>query len=101
MLTTPNCSLLFQVILAIFVPYFYPEAKNGVDFRGLDSRLWCKDFVIVLLGERSFSHHQYCEDIIIERPIDVGVTEAVTQVEAMPTLALLWVRARMVGRLHI
>ena len=26
MLTTPNCSLLFQVILAIFVPYFYPEA---------------------------------------------------------------------------
>ena len=33
MLTTPNCSLLFRVILAIFVPYFYPEAKIGVDFR--------------------------------------------------------------------
>jgi hypothetical protein len=32
-LTTPNCSLLFQVILAIFVPYFYPEAKFGAKFR--------------------------------------------------------------------
>ena len=41
-LTTPNCSLLFQVILAIFVPYFYPEAKIGADFRGLDCRLWYK-----------------------------------------------------------
>ena len=33
MLSVLNCSLLFQVILAIFVPYFYPEAKIGVDFR--------------------------------------------------------------------
>ena len=32
MLSVLNCSLLFQVILAIFVPYFYPEAKIGVDF---------------------------------------------------------------------
>ena len=24
------------------VPYFYPGEKNGVNFRGLDRRLWCK-----------------------------------------------------------
>ena len=41
-LSVLNCSLLFQVILAIFVPYFYPEAKIGADFRGLDCRLWYK-----------------------------------------------------------
>ena len=33
MLSVLNCSLLFQVILAIFVPYFYPEAKIGAKFR--------------------------------------------------------------------
>ena len=42
MLTTPNCFLLFQVILAIFVPYFYPEAKIGVDFRDFFRRSKCK-----------------------------------------------------------
>ena len=42
LLTLLNCSLLFQVILAIFVPYFYPGANFGVNFRGLDRRLWCK-----------------------------------------------------------
>ena len=33
MLSVLNCSLLFQVILATFVHYFYPEAKIGVEFR--------------------------------------------------------------------
>ena len=42
MLSVLNCSLLLQVILAIFVPYFYPGANFGVNFRGLDRRLWCK-----------------------------------------------------------
>ena len=42
MLTTPNCSLLFQVILAIFVPYFYPEAKIGADFRDFFRLSRCK-----------------------------------------------------------
>ena len=43
-LSVLNCSLLFQVILAIFVPYFYPEAKIGVDFREKSRYLrhWCE-----------------------------------------------------------
>jgi len=40
-LSVLNCSLLFRVILVIFVPYFYPGANLGVNFRGLDRRLWC------------------------------------------------------------
>ena len=40
-LSVLNYSLLFRVILVIFVPYFYPGANFGVNFRGLDRRLWC------------------------------------------------------------
>ena len=60
-----------------------------------------KDFVIVLLSERAFAHHHYSEGVIVESSIDMSVTEAISKIKAMPTLALLWVRARMVGRLHI
>ena len=42
MLSVLNCFLLVHVILAIFVPYFYPRENLGADFRGLDRRLWCK-----------------------------------------------------------
>ena len=42
MLSVLNCSLLFQVILAIFVPYFYPEAKIGADFRDFFRLSRCK-----------------------------------------------------------
>ena len=36
MLSVLNCFLLFQVILAIFVPYFYPGGNLGGEFRGFD-----------------------------------------------------------------
>ena len=42
MLSVLNCSLLFQVILATFVHYFYPEAKIGVDFREFSRLSRCK-----------------------------------------------------------
>lgn len=36
MLSVLNCFLLFQVILAISVPYFYPGGNFGGEFRGFD-----------------------------------------------------------------
>ena len=36
MLSVLNCYLLFQVILAIFVPYFYPETIIGENTTILD-----------------------------------------------------------------
>ena len=53
--------------------------------------------ILILHGERTFAHHHYCHGDVVVGAIDVRVPKAITEIEGMATLALLYVLQTCVG----